>query len=239
MKFFIIHLARAKQRKSNVERLRKLVPGDAKIINAVDARELLDTERVIASSRNFPPYPFRLRPAEIACFMSHRKAWSLIAEGSDAGAMILEDDVELTEPEFGAAFSLSQTHAGEEDFVRFPHKKREKHKKILAQVGATDLFEPSICGLGMVAQFVGRSAAVRLLKATEIFDRPVDTMLQMTWLTKQTTLSVWPSGVSEISRDIGGSTIGERKSVGGKIYRELARPAYRLALCSALRLRGL
>jgi GR25 family glycosyltransferase involved in LPS biosynthesis len=241
MKFFIIHLARAEQRKSNVERLRKIVPGDAEVIDAVDARNLSEDEirKVSDGGRIFPPYPFSLRPSEIACFMSHRKAWDLIARGDDAGAFILEDDVVLTEPEFGRAIALSQTHAGEEDFVRFPYKKREKPSRVVAKDGATCLFEPSVCGLGMQAQFVGRSAAVRLLKATERFDRPVDTLLQMTWLTGQIGLSVSPSGVREISQDIGGSTIGERKSISGKLYREIARPSYRFALWVALRLKAL
>ena len=47
-----------------------------------------------------------------------------------------------------------------------------------------------------------------------------------------------PSGVSEISGALGGSTIGARMGPGAKLYREIARPLYRLALRAAARRHG-
>lgn len=236
MKFFIIHLTRAEQRKPNIECLRKAIPGELEVVEAVDARELPQDEitQFISAHGRFPPYPFQLRASEVACFLSHRNAWKLIAEGDEPGAMVLEDDVALDVPTFARALALVQQHAGEEEFVRFPHKLREKPRRELAQEGEIRLFEPKVCGLGMVTQFVGRNAAKRLLNATEFFDRPVDTTLQQTWITGQVNYTVWPTGVSEISENLGGSTIGQRNSLAGKLYREIARPAYRLALWAAI-----
>jgi GR25 family glycosyltransferase involved in LPS biosynthesis len=236
MKFLVIHLARAEPRNPIVEQLRELVPGKMDVVDAIDARKLSQSEIALLTSgpNHFPPYPFRLRASEVACFLSHRKAWRMIAESEELGAMVLEDDVVLDMPAFAKALSLVKQHAGEDSFVRFPYKNREKPRMRLAQEGETCIFEPNICGLGMQAQYVGRNAAIRLLAATERFDRPVDTTLQQTWITGQVNHTIWPSGVSEVSGDIGGSTIGQRKSLTDKLYREIARPAYRLALWAAI-----
>jgi len=240
MKSFVIHLARAAQRKPNVEELRASLPGALEVIDAVDARDMSsdDIAKLVSGPRHFPTYPFKLRTSEVACFLSHRKAWQLIADGNASGAMVLEDDVVLDVPVFSNAFALVEQHVGGDDFVRFPYKNRETPSRTLANTGETCLFEPKVCGLGMQAQYVGRSAARRLLDATKQFDRPVDTLLQQTWVTGQLNYTVWPSGVSEISGDIGGSTIGERKSIANNIFREVARPAYRLALWAAIQSKG-
>lgn len=240
MKFFIIHLARAEHRKANVERLKAALPESAEVIDAVDANNLSveDIEPFAPNSRSFPPYPFVLRRTEIACFLSHRKVWRLIADGPSPGAMVLEDDVVLASPAFMDAVELVTRHAGENDFVRFPYKVREKPGKVLAQAHGLCLFEPSLPGLGMQAQFVGRTAAAQLLKATETFDRPIDTTLQLVWKTGLRPYCILPSGVSEISAGIGGSTIGARKNLAARLYRELARPLYRALLWVTSRIKA-
>ncbi len=82
----------------------------------------------------------------------------------------------------------------------------------------------------MQAQLVGKAAARELLDATDVFDRPVDTTLQMTWACLRQISTVWPSGVHEISDEIGGSTIGARKTLAQHFCHELLRPPYRLAI---------
>ncbi|MAO82233.1 MAG: glycosyl transferase [Nocardioides sp.] len=229
---FIIHLARATMRKSNVERLAGTAPGDVCVVDAVDAEGL--TGGVIAEwtgkTGRFPWYPFELRKSEIACFLSHRKVWEMIVESGEPGAFVFEDDVVLDSAEFEKARGLVLRYAEPHHFIRFPCVRREAPGMVIASEQDTHLFRPAVIGLGMQAQYVGRDAAARLLDTTRPFDRPVDTTLQMTWMTGQPAYSVWPSGVSEISSDIGGSMIGSRKSVFERGYRELARPLYRVAL---------
>lgn len=228
MKSYIIHLPRAVTRQETVNDLLKLLP-NAQILEATDAQNLTEEHMHERYKRQIhrPRYPFSLRNTEIACFLSHRKAWQQIAEGDSDMALVVEDDVVLNMNIFRTALTAALEKATTEDFVRFPCVKQTG---IQMEAHTARVSNPNGIGLGTQAQLIGRSAACRLLQATDHFDRPVDTTLQLTWCTGQPILEVIPSGVSEISRKIGGSTIGAKKSLSERLYREVARPWYRAAL---------
>ncbi|PWW02076.1 GR25 family glycosyltransferase involved in LPS biosynthesis [Hoeflea marina] len=232
MDFYIIHLERARQRRANVDRLARTLPGRVKVIEAVDASQLTDDEagRHHCNARHLPRYPFRMRRTEVACFLSHRLAWSQIARADGSFAMVLEDDCAIDPAVFERALALATSVASEDDFIRFPTSLRETPLHVLKRDGEFSVFQPRHCGLGMRAQLVGRSAARLLLDATETFDRPVDTTLQMTWACLRGISTAWPSGVSDISNELGGSTIGFDKTLAEQVHHELARPPYRLAI---------
>jgi GR25 family glycosyltransferase involved in LPS biosynthesis len=97
------------------------------------------------------------------------------------------------------------------------------------------IIEPLPVGLGMVAQLVSRDAARKLLAATRKFDRPVDTTVQMFWVTGVRPLAVQPGGVEEISSKLGGSTIKRKKSALDKLGREILRPLYRRRIATLSR----
>lgn len=227
IKAFIIHLKRATDRQPQVARLIESLPVEAEVVEAVDGRTL-DPQviaRVYRRAVHRPHYPFPLSTNEIACFLSHRKAWqAIVNQNLDAG-FVLEDDVELT-PEFPAAFAAARSLADTGSFIRFPFRERESGRELL-NTGGVRIIEPVPVGLGMVAQLIGRDAARRLLAATEVFDRPVDTTAQMNWVTGLKPLSVLPGGVREISVDLGGSTIQKSRALPDKLKREILRPLYR------------
>ncbi len=235
VKAFIIHLERASDRQPQVEELVRKLPVETEVINAVDGRTL-DAQtitRVYRRSVHTPRYPFQLSTNEIACFLSHRKAWqAIVDQGLDAG-LVLEDDVELTS-EFAAAYSAACKILQSDSFIRFPFRERESGRTVLT-TESSRIIEPMPVGLGMVAQLVGRDAAQRLLSATEIFDRPVDTTAQMNWVTGLKPLSVLPGGVKEISVQLGGSTIQKSRSLPDKLKREILRPLYRWKIKSRSR----
>ncbi len=173
-----------------------------------------------------PRYPFKLTVSELACFLSHRKAWkAIVDENLDAG-LVLEDDAAVGK-DFQASLKFALEHLRPGDFVRFPDKKTREAGVTAIKTESIKLIVPSPVGLRTVAQLVTRDAAVRLLKVTEQFDRPVDVFLQMTWLTSVQVKSVVPSGVTEISERLGGSTLASKKSTYEKLQRETLRPLYR------------
>ena len=63
----------------------------------------------------------------------------------------------------------------------------------------------------MQMQFVGREAARRLLAATETFDRPIDSLIQMQWLHGARVLSARPLVVREIDLELGGTVLQKKK----------------------------
>ncbi len=80
----------------------------------------------------------------------------------------------------------------------------------------------------MMAQLVSYEAAETLLSVTGKFDRPVDTTVQMKWITGLQPHSIVPGGIKEISSMLGGSTVQQRKTSLEKLKREVMRPIYRM-----------
>ncbi|MBR7650996.1 glycosyltransferase family 25 protein [Brucella oryzae] len=235
VKAFIIHLERAADRQSQVEELIRKLPVETEVVNAVDGRtlDMQTIGRVYRRSAHKPRYPFQLSTNEIACFLSHRKAWQAIVDQEIDAGFVLEDDVELT-PEFAAAYSAACQILKADSFIRFPFRERENGHVVLT-TETSRIIEPVPVGLGMVAQLIGRGAAQRLLSATEVFDRPVDTTVQMHWVTGLKPLSVLPGGVKEISVRLGGSTIQKSRTLPDKLKREILRPLYRWKIKSRSR----
>jgi len=230
IKSFIIHLDRAQAREAQVARLRADLPIASEIVAAIDAQSLNADKVAHIYHRTIhqPAYPFALSRNEIACFLSHRQVWAMIVEQNCAAGLILEDDAHL-DADFANAFALACDFMTEQHFIRFPHKLREKGE-VLAERHGVRLIMPSVVGLGQVAYLVSRKAAEQLLASTMVFDRPVDVLLQMFWLTKVRPLSILPSGIREISAQIGGSSLHGKRTMREKWRREILRPLYRWRL---------
>lgn len=228
IKAFIIHLARAEERRSQVEKLVRDLPVSAEIIDAVDNRQLDDATIRAVYRRHLhqPAYPFKLSRNEIACFLSHRKAWQAIVDQNLDAGLVIEDDVELTQ-DFAGAFAAAIDYMRAGDFIRFPFRADRETGVEHYRSAHHRIIEPLPVGLGMVAQLISRDAAQKLLDKTHSFDRPVDTTAQMNWVTGLRPLAVLPGGVSEISSVLGGSTIKQKKSLVDKLSREILRPLYR------------
>ena len=227
IKALIIHLERAEERLNQVELLKTGLPCPAFVIKAIDSRTLDDTtiSRVYRQKLYHPYYPFPLSKNEIACFLSHRLAWQKIVEEKLDAGFIVEDDIALND-RFADIFNFALSKVDRDSFIRFPFRVREEGK-VISEQGDIKLIQPSEIGLGQVAQLIGCNAAKKLLQATEIFDRPVDTTVQLYWRTGVHPQVILPPVVREISEQLGGSTIKARHGFFARFYREIARPLYR------------
>jgi len=226
----IIHLDRAATRQAHVSKMRDALPFPAEIVSAIDAKvdETQSLEFGVYQTNLFSPrYPQSLSPAEVACFRSHRKCWQRIVDQDMDAAFVLEDDVEFDPEIFQRAVNLTVGIVRQGDFVRFPQKQRQVKGNTFAQDREIQLTLPARIELGMIAQIVTKEAAKQLLQNTKIFDRPIDCFLQMPWEHGARVLSVWPSGVKEVSNQLGGSTINHKVFGLAKLKREISRPIYR------------
>lgn len=239
---FILHLGRAAARQENVDNLQRLLAqqtlfAGAEVLPAVDAEQLTQAQIQAVYRRKIflPFYPFVLKPAEIACFLSHRLAWQTILEQGREAALITEDDMQPRE-NFAEAAALASAHIQACGLIRFPHRDRERGR-LLAQQEQTRLISPAPVGLGAVTYMLSRKAAEKLLAETRHFDRPLDVFLQMFWITKIHPAALRPGGIAEISARIGGSTLTQPRTIGQKLRHELLRPLYRaqIALLSHLK----
>lgn len=234
IKALVIHLPRATQRMAQVERLVAGCPVACSVLEAVDGSALPPSViNAVYKPRSLhePRFPLTIGKGEIGCFLSHREAWRRIAGGEAAAGLVFEDDVEIDEAVFGKALMLALRNIATNGVVQFNVRKSMVKGVVLAESGGTLLVRPEIVPLRMSCTLYSREAAARLLSVTEQFDRPVDSLLQMTWLTGIFPVVVLPSGVSEHSRALGGSTIQKRhKSVLERLHHELVRPLYRWAI---------
>jgi GR25 family glycosyltransferase involved in LPS biosynthesis len=229
---FIIHLERAERRRPQVDTLLRLLPAPAEIVPAVDGLSLRDDEIEAVYRRRLhrPGYAFRLLETEIGCFLSHRKAWrSIVESGVDAG-LVVEDDVAI-EPRFPEVFEFVAGVAGAGDYVRFPRWERGEDGETVHRSGDMALIEPFLPALGMQAALIGREAARLLLAATETFDRPVDSTVQMQWLHGARVLSARPIVIREIDRELGGTVLQNKKMRFLEwVVHEVRRPLSRAAI---------
>ena len=231
MHSLIIHMSSSIARRENVECLLRDLP-NAQVVEAVDGR-LPDVQAGVdlhPGDLHAPRYPFAIKGGEVGCFLSHRACWQkIVDEGWDA-ALIAEDDLEIAQDKLGALMALIARNATPDSFIRIPPKDREPHTLITDQEDALTLFTPRIIGLQTTAQVVGRNAAARLLKATEMLDRPVDTFIQMHWITDQKVETILPNGASE--KVFGAGSTVQQKSGGlvSKLKREIDRARYRSAI---------
>ena len=231
MRSYIIHMSSSTQRRENVEKLLSTLP-QAETVEAVTGRDpsQIASMPVHSGDLHSPRYPFPLMPAEIGVFLSHRKCWQKLVDSDDDYALIAEDDLSLAPDQFARALALVEGNMTSGMYVRLPVKTREKPARTLAQVGKMRLILPQVIGLQCICQIVGRDAAAKLLDATQEIDRPVDTFLQMHWITGQPIHSLLGNGNREVASEIGGSTIQTRTPARGKLRREWARAAYRAQL---------
>lgn len=225
MRSYIIHLPGDRRRAANARHLLESLPG-ARLVDAVRGAAMRETTPTRPGDLHRPRYPFPLSDGEIGCFLSHRACWERIALGPDPYALVVEDDMAADPDLWARAMALVAAHAGPDHLIRLPAKPRETPARSLAENGPARLFLPRVIGLQTVAQVVGRNAARRLLAASETLDRPVDAFLQLHWVTGQPVHTILPSGVRELTAELGGSTIQTGKG-GLKPARELARALYR------------
>jgi GR25 family glycosyltransferase involved in LPS biosynthesis len=228
MRSLIIHMPGTGERADNVARLMQLLPHPEIVpaVNGRDPAQVADTP-VDNGTLHAPPYPFAMGQGEVGCFLSHRKCWQQIVDGAAPYALIAEDDLMIAPDLWSNAIALVTAHADEDSFIRLPAKDREQRAAIVAKTGHTTLFVPKVIGLQTVCQIVGRKAARRLLAATQRLDRPVDTTLQMHWVTGQPVQTIWPCGVGELP---GTSTIQKKTRTSGKLMREIRRATYRMRI---------
>jgi len=213
-----------------------MLPMPAEMLEAVDGRAMTPAALRERARRDVhtPRYPFPLGNGEIACFLSHRRAWQAIVDaGHDAG-LIAEDDVAPSSPDFLPLIDAVIAGIQPGDFVRFPLRDRGERGPRMWGVGPLHVIEPYLPTLKTQMQIVGREAARLLLAASETFDRPVDSYMQMQWIHGARMLSARPIVIREIDGQLGGSVIHpRRRTLVDRLVHEVQRPLIRLAVRQA------
>ncbi|WP_417409012.1 glycosyltransferase family 25 protein [Hoeflea sp.] len=234
----MIHLTRAEARRAQVDRILEACPIPARVIEAVDGRALPAAEIDAVYSRKSllaPRYPFELGAGEIGCFLSHRKAWQAIVDKGLEAGLVIEDDVEIDSTIFSKALELARKHVGDLGYIQFQTRPVKGPSAVVAREGSVSIVRPQLGQLRTSAQLVSAEHAAHLLALTERFDRPVDSFLQMSWVTSKPLCCAVPPGITDRTAQSGGSTISQKKQLSDRLSREIKRFVYRrrIRACSA------
>jgi GR25 family glycosyltransferase involved in LPS biosynthesis len=235
-KAYIVHLGRAVGRQPQAKLLAESLPIPGEILPAIDGREMTEEARAAVVRRKIhsPRYPFPLNVGEVGCFLSHRNAWQAIIDDRCDAGLIIEDDVGIASPEFTAVVQAGLAAIQPDEVIRFPLHERGESNVVARTLGSVRFLEPRLPGLGMQMQLVGNEAARRLLDGSRLFDRPVDSYVQMQWLHGARVLSARPVVISENDAMLGGTVIQNKKmSLVEKAVHEMTRPLLRLAVRNA------
>ncbi len=93
MKTYVINLARNKERMQNMERQLGILAVPFERFDACDGYALPEDNRHAAEKAR--PLGVWNTPGHIGCLFSHRALWKKIAEGAEAYACVLEDDIHI------------------------------------------------------------------------------------------------------------------------------------------------
>lgn len=226
---YVINMPASRQRLANVSASLSDAGIDFERVEAIDAGSVPLSQLLSRydPAQNRRRYFAPLSPGEVACFLSHRRAWAHFLVSSVAFGIFLEDDVEAqcsrTELFDLLAFLETETRPTLIKLFRpqtnFASSGSEQRRSISC---------PLVCPLGAVAQAMNRPAAEALLAATEQFHEPVDVAIQRWWDFGIRILQVTPNLFEEVSHKSGGSTVQYSLPFMAKCRRELVRPTYQL-----------
>jgi glycosyl transferase, family 25 len=236
-KAFILHLERASARAATVQSLRASMAIESEVLAAVDGARLTpqEVDQASAQRRFRPTYPFPLTRTEVGVFLSHRTAWRRIVDDALDFAFIFEDDAEIEPAQFAALVDFVTLERPAWDYVLMPAQPI-RNGVVVASRGGLALLRPDAPPLRAIAQIVSHAAARRLLDCTLPFDRPIDTLMQMTWVTGQPVLVASPSPIRDASRETGGSTVQRKSmSLAERLRHEAMRPIYRARVLARYR----
>ena len=206
IKAFIIHLERATARKPIVADLIAALPIPAEVFPAIDGAALDHGtlySNVTRTSHVRPHYPFKLSKGEIACYKSHRAVWQKIVDEELDAAIVFEDDAVVNPSTFEPAFELAKKHIDELGVIQFQTRETMGSTEVILQDKGIQLVRPPVTLLRLTATMLSRTAALRLLAASKVVDRPIGSLLQLTRTTGQPICSANPSGVSSARNNVG------------------------------------
>ncbi|EKE82935.1 glycosyltransferase family 25 protein [Idiomarina xiamenensis] len=151
-------------------------------VEAVDHRHLSSDliEQHVDWQRNRQDYFHDLRPAEVARYLSHRRAWQELLDSGVDYAIILEDDVVLSD-----GFNLLPKRIADINVpwntIKLAEPYGRSRTKAHAPSGGATVVRYDVVPRGCCGYVVNREAATSLLQRTEQIYRPLDVDMQWWW----------------------------------------------------------
>ena len=209
---YVISLKKAHERRKSVENQLSKFNFQWKFIDAIDA----NSEEVANAPKHDPSTRWHksLVEGEIACYMSHMKAWNAMKDDKVKYGLILEDDFFLRKDLNEIIGCLYQINS-EYDIIKLygiPKIARQISKYSSGSLSIRLVRAFSVTGI-TVALWIDAKALPLLLEKGKNMSRPVDMDLKHYWEYPLKIFHAKPSLFSEISDQLGGTSIKHRKNI--------------------------
>lgn len=209
---YVISLQNAKARRESVVKQLESTNIAWKFVDAIE--EDHDLVEKIARDQKASIYWHKVMvKGEIACYLSHVKSWEIMRDDKVEYGLILEDDFFLKadlKQIIGCMLAIQSDY----DMVKLfgtPKFAKTIEKVAFQSLSIQILRAFSVTGIS-VAQWVRADALPLLIAKASEMKRPVDMDLKHYWEYPLKILHIHPILVDEISADLGGSMISNRKS---------------------------
>lgn len=158
-----------------------------------------------------------LTPPEIGCYLSHISAWRALVSSDAPGALILEDDFRISGDFAGTLRALSRD-TGPWDMVKLFTFRPEARRMNPRRIGpGLEIAVPYKVPSTMLGYALRREAAVRLLRRTPPFFRPVDEDIKFFWERDLSIALMSPQPIEIGLQDSSEGSVGDsRRSVNKK-----------------------
>ncbi|MEP6567521.1 MAG: glycosyltransferase family 25 protein [Mesorhizobium sp.] len=159
-------------------------------IAAIDAQDRPDLSQMpLRAGRKTP---LRLTETEIACFLSHRACWAIIAAGDDAYCAVFEDDIVFSATA-GALLADTRWIPADADIVKletFFKRTTIARKRVSAGHGFA-VSRLHAVHIGAAGYIISQQAAQDLVEATEDIGIPVDQVIFNTSLATASSKTIY------------------------------------------------
>jgi glycosyl transferase family 25 len=169
---YVINLERSPDRLHHMHAQASAIALAFERVDGVDGEGLAEAD-LAAYRRRAAPLP--LTAGEIGCWLSHRKAWSLIADRDDTWGLILEDDVQLSS-DLPAALECVADVPADADIVKIDTSLGVMVEMARAAVpfAGRSLHRLRRNAWGTAGYLVSRRAAAWLLAHAQPVEAPID-----------------------------------------------------------------
>jgi GR25 family glycosyltransferase involved in LPS biosynthesis len=245
MNIYYINLDRSPERREKIESCLNKYDLQYRRVRAVDANDLSENEISTCHDPKYNPYGYfsNLKKAEIACFLSHKKALQeFLSTSQDEFVVILEDDAEFIcdpKPVFRAIENKIKA-ACEPILIKLFSRRDNKTSSLINLTPEIELAVPVVCPLNTSAQIFNRSGALQFLESTDRICLPIDVRLQFADDMPLLVLQTRPNLVRGFAEEVGGSTIAQTNNthIFNKLAREIRRAMFRLRISLRSRIRN-
>ena len=217
MRIIVINLDQDTGRRARVERRLAELGLRWERLSAVDGRRLEPHHEALIDRADHAARGLEFSPGAIGCWLSHRHAQRMVAQGTEPMALILEDDIAIADELPDVLERIECGAVGWFDVIRLHRYKTHRKFVPVHRIGGAALGFVRPADSGAQAYVITREAAGRLIATIPRMVQLADHALYEHWTHGLIVCSIDPPVV--LHDDQGRSSIGARPLPGKRSLR--------------------